>query len=123
MAVVAFPYPVTLTNKDWQKKKGLLNRSTKTGIGENLTALEKAFASTPYGKLDPDQLVSETLDPVLFGKKLDAMTRSFAGVEAKLRPMVAAVDQRINQALPTFTGPTAADARKHLELMKRELQK
>ncbi|HPE25012.1 hypothetical protein [Albidovulum sp.] len=35
------PYPSILTNKDWQKKKGLIGKMKKTGIG---SALDKAEA-------------------------------------------------------------------------------
>ncbi len=62
-------YPKTLTNKDWQKKKGLVGKATKTGLGSELDSLEKAFGKLDqakltaggYGKLHDDAEVDAAL--------------------------------------------------------------
>ena len=57
-------YPAVLTNKEWQKSKGLIAKIVvgKTDVGANLTALETAFkksdfakAATPFDKSDPTE--------------------------------------------------------------------
>ncbi|MFT5423234.1 MAG: hypothetical protein ACI89L_001008 [Phycisphaerales bacterium] len=65
MALVA--YPKALTNKDWQKQKGTLAKSKKTGLGEKLTALEAAhkkidwdkLTAIGYGRLNTEKEVDE----------------------------------------------------------------
>ena len=42
-------FPATLTNTDWQKKKGVGGKMTKTGLGAELTKLEKLVK-----KVDPE---------------------------------------------------------------------
>jgi hypothetical protein len=51
--VLAFPFPVRLTNTHWQKKKGLQAKNTKTGVGETLVALQKALLKVRSANLIP----------------------------------------------------------------------
>lgn len=122
MAALPCPYPVSLKNSDWQKKKGLKNKGTKSGVGATLTALEKAFAASPFGKFDPQQLAGETLDPVVMDQKRDALKQSLAGAARKLAKLIDDVDKKINTALPVFAANKSQDVRKHLQSMQGELK-
>lgn len=48
-------YPDTLTNRHWQKQKGIVAKVVKgeTGIGAALDRLEKAFKAVEWGYFDP----------------------------------------------------------------------
>ncbi|MCR8724833.1 hypothetical protein [Frigidibacter sp. ROC022] len=46
-------YPVELTDKDWQKKKGLIGKMTKTGIGATLKKAQALHGKIDFAKLDP----------------------------------------------------------------------
>lgn len=52
MAIMAPPeYPTILTNKDWQKKKGLIAKMVgKTGVGEQMDAVENKFKAVDWSK-------------------------------------------------------------------------
>lgn len=45
-------YPVTLTQKDWDKKKPLLAKTKSTGIGEALTGLKKMHDAVSWDLFD-----------------------------------------------------------------------
>jgi hypothetical protein len=120
--VLPFPFPVRLTNTHWQKKKGLQAKNTKTGVGETLVALQKAFTQSPFGKFDPDVLAAETLDPVAFMRKAKALQQSFAGAARGLKPQLDASDLAINKAIPVFAKGSNQDLRKHLEQMRQDLK-
>jgi hypothetical protein len=120
--VLAFPYPVRLTNAHWQKKKSLPAKNTKTGVGETLVALQKAFNQAPFGKFDPNVLAAETLDPVAFDRKTQGLKQSFAGAARALKPQIAASDLAINKAIPVFAKGSNQDLRKHLEQMRQDLK-
>jgi hypothetical protein len=123
MATIELPYPKVLTNSDWQDKKGAANRGKRTGIDEGLAALEKAFAASPYGKLDPDALAAETLDPVLFNKKFEAMKKSLVLARRKLVFLATETEKRIVRSLPLFAESSNEDVRKHLGDMRQALKK
>ena len=47
------PYPKTLTNKDWQKKKGVIAKIVgKTGIGDQMKTLEANYKAIDWKQLD-----------------------------------------------------------------------
>ncbi|GAB2485320.1 hypothetical protein [Jatrophihabitans fulvus] len=95
-------YPATLTNKSWQKNKGLLAKAKPTGIGEALTALEKAYAGSGFS-VDPAKLGSETADPKAFEKKFDAYTKTLEAHAKKLNAAAAGeVGKRTTAAEKTF---------------------
>lgn len=94
-------YPATLTNKSWQKNKGLLAKAKPTGIGEALTALEKAYAGSGFA-VDPAKLGTETLDPILFGQKLDSYLKTLAAHAKKLDAASGEVGKRTTAAEKTF---------------------
>ena len=56
MAIKVVPkYPVVAKNVSWQKQKSFrdkLKKATKTGLGTQLEAAEKAFAKIDCNKLD-----------------------------------------------------------------------
>lgn len=47
------PYPAELTDKDWQKKKGLIGKMTKTGIGDTLKKAEALHGKIDFAMIDP----------------------------------------------------------------------
>lgn len=50
MTAKPIEYPVTLTNKDWQKKKGLLAKGAgETGVGEHMDKLQAEFKKINWG--------------------------------------------------------------------------
>lgn len=122
MPALAFHYPVALTNREWQKKKGLGGKSKSTGVGEKLTSLEKLVAQSPFGKLDPDTLGTETFDPVVFKQKLDGLNSRFAGAAHALAPGMTAAEKVISSAIPVFAAGSSQSVRRQLELMRTELK-
>lgn len=47
-------YPAILTNKDWQKKKGLLGKMAgETGVGDAMDALQKSYEKVNWKIFDP----------------------------------------------------------------------
>jgi hypothetical protein len=60
MAIKVVPkYPVVAKNVAWQKQKSFrdkLKQATKTGLGTQLEAAEKAFAKIDFNKLDVNRL-------------------------------------------------------------------
>lgn len=53
-------YPPVLTNKDWQKKKGLGGKMTKTGLGAVLEKTEGMHKKIDWMSLDPNSLNPKT---------------------------------------------------------------
>lgn len=102
MSTIAFEYPAVLTNKDWQKKKGLLAKGKPTGIGEMLTLLEKAFDGTAFGRIDPAKMAAETLDPAQFGQRRDALLRTLAHQGAKVDDAASSAADAVKAAAPLF---------------------
>lgn len=122
MSAMPFPYPVALTNANWQKRKGLLAKGTKTGVGEALTALEKAFAKSPFGKLDPDKMGTETVDKVVFDKKVESLKKSLAGAHRDLSKFITAADKIVGKAVVEFAKQNKQDVRKQLEQINAQLK-
>jgi hypothetical protein len=96
-------FPAALTNKQWQKNKGLFAKAKPTGIGEALTAMEKAFAGSGFA-VDPEKLATETLDPIVFEKRLAQYDKTMQGQAKKLDDAAAAVQAKITTAKTTFAG-------------------
>lgn len=53
MAIGYYGHPKILTNSDWQKKKGLIGKAKKTGVGALLDAAEAAHAKIDWAAIDP----------------------------------------------------------------------
>jgi hypothetical protein len=96
-------FPTALTNKQWQKNKGLFAKAKPTGIGEALTGMEKDFAGSGFS-LDPAKLGAETLDPIQFEKRLDQFAKSLQAQANKIDASAAAVQIKITAAKATFAG-------------------
>ena len=81
-------YPTTLTNKEWQKAKGLIAKIVvgKTDVGASLTALETAFKKSDYAK-DPTEF--DKLDPAEFKVFVKSLTVSLDKQEKELSSKVA----------------------------------
>ena len=99
-------YPAALTNKAWQKNKGLLAKAKPIGIGEALTATEKAFNSSGFA-LDPVQLGTETVDPMQFGQRYEKLGTTLQTQAKSIDAAAATVQQRITAAKTTFAGNKA----------------
>ncbi len=53
--------PATLTDKDWQKKKGTAGKMTKTGLGAELKKLEALLKQVDMNRIDPAALPSKSM--------------------------------------------------------------
>ncbi len=60
VSIAALVYPKELTDADWQKKKGTLAKTVKTGLGEALQAGEAMFKRIDLAELDPGSTPSRT---------------------------------------------------------------
>lgn len=96
-------YPVALTNKAWQKNKGLFAKAKATGIGEALTALEKAFNASGFA-LDPVQLGGETVDPMPFAQRFEKYGATLQSHAKTIDAAAATVQQKVTAAKSTFAG-------------------
>ena len=96
-------YPAALTNKAWQKNKGLFAKSKSTGIGEALTAMEKAYAASGFA-MDPVKLGTETVDPMQFKQRYDKLGASLQTQTKAIESAAATVQQKITAAKGTFAG-------------------
>jgi hypothetical protein len=95
-------YPDVLTNKQWQKNKGLLAKSKPTGIGEKLIALEKLYQSSFFVKADAKAMGGETVDIAVFEKKLGVLLKTLGAQATKIDAAAADADKTIRAAMPTF---------------------
>jgi hypothetical protein len=58
VSVFAHVYPDILTKKDWDKNKGAFAKlAGKTGMGEQMEKLEKAWKSVKADNIDPDKVL------------------------------------------------------------------
>ena len=56
-------WPVTLTDKDWQKKKGNISKlAGETGIGDAMDDAEKAFDKIDWKKFDAREILPQDRD-------------------------------------------------------------
>jgi hypothetical protein len=100
--LMTLKYPAVLTNKEWQKHKGLFAKSKPTGIGEKLVALEKVVSGSPFLKIAPAPMGMETKDPLVFERKLAALTKTLTQYAAKIDAAAVDVDKAVTAARPTF---------------------
>lgn len=119
-------YPVILTNKDWQKNKGLFAKGKKTGVGAALDTLQKAYLASPYMKASATSVMKEitagSLDPQAFKKNLGTgVTKVFGNARKQIKTPADALEHRIAAAI-TMLGAGSAGG-KHLAKMKVELDK
>ncbi|HEY2167671.1 MAG TPA: hypothetical protein VGH01_10925 [Jatrophihabitantaceae bacterium] len=99
-------FPSELTNKQWQKNKGLFAKAKPTGIGEALTAMEKEFNGSGF-MLDPAKLGTETYDPILFEKRLAQFDKVMQTQAKKIDAAAGTVQTKITAAKSTFAGNKA----------------
>ena len=115
-------YPTILTNKDWQKKKGLIGKATKTGVGEALDALQKVYLQSGFAKHDPQVLGASTLDPVAINQGLTAFRSTASKSVAQIKQCAATADSKINKAIVAFASGSSQNVRKHLQQMQKDLK-
>ena len=120
MSVHKLEYPVALTNKAWQAKKGLLITSS-TGVGETLETLERVFKNSLYHSgVDVDELVA--VDPVA---TLDALSKLPTRLESSSRLLtqaIVAVRKKLVEVERSTKGKsTLKKAHTHIETMIKAL--
>lgn len=114
-------YDPVLTDKDWQKKKGTVGKTKKTGVGEALTTLEKTFAKSGFAMIDAGYLGSRSIDPQIYA---EARKQFLAQVASNAK----SIDKAIKDAkAKTFAArkPFASDKKvlDHLLVIDRALDK
>jgi hypothetical protein len=117
-------YPKILTNKDWQSKKSALDKvgkNKKTGVGEQLTALEKLYAKTDYAKPSEGlKLIQTTFDPIRFKAELGKMRQHYTTERKKIEAQFLVTDKKIDDAIKTLGA--ASSTGKHLAKIKLALR-
>lgn len=78
---VSVTCPAPLTNQIWQTKKGIIGTTKKTGIGESLQALQKAFGQTHFASLDAAKMIGDLTDPPVFQRNSEKL-RAVLDVQA-----------------------------------------
>jgi len=63
-AKVLMVYPKEITDANWQKKKGLIGKATKTGLGAELTKCENLHKKIDTGKLDAGSNAPKTREDI-----------------------------------------------------------
>lgn len=117
-------YPKILTNKDWQSKKALLDKTgknKKTGVGFQLDLLQKVYLASDYPKPSESlKLIDATFDPVRFKGELSKMRQHFNDERKKMLPQIQATDQKIDDTIKLLGA--ASSSGKHLAKMKQGLK-
>lgn len=107
-----FIYPPTLTDADWQKKKGKLGKMTSTGLGAALKKAESLWKKIDLVRLDPASNPSKTREQL--AEKAKAAKQEYL---SNVQPLMKEMDEvikaakdaqtKLNKAL---TGKSAAKA-------------
>ncbi len=132
MPVGAIIYPVFLTDKDWQKKKGNIAKLTKkTGIGAILEKIEKAYAAVDTNKLDAAGLPPAERDVPLIQKHLkDALAYYTTAIEpirkdlSKVRDLAkdTAAEWKKSKLIPESSRKAAEELSKAADLFYMRLK-
>jgi hypothetical protein len=89
-SAVTAALPVELTDKDWQKKKGLIGKTVKTGLGAELQKIEALHKKIDGLKLDPASNPSKTIEELTQRVK-DAKAEFNASIEPLRKQLLATV--------------------------------
>ena len=109
-------YPKELTNKDWQKKKGVGGKMTKTGLGAVLDKAEAAHKKIDWTKLDPNSDSPKTKADI---EKAVAASKAYykKNVEpltAELNKVKSTAENAARKLEKTATGKSAGKAAKEI---------
>ena len=110
-----YAWPKELTNKEWQKKKGLkdkLKKATKTGLGKMLEDAEKEWKKINWDSLDASTAM-KPVDPSAKYKAIQEIAFAKAQALAELKNQVATTRKVLMKA-----SGLARDAAKSGELSK-----
>lgn len=104
-------YPETLTDKDWQKKKGLLAKSVKTGLKAELDKGEKLHQAIDASLLSPGRDSPKTTEDLAIAiREVKAYyAKTVVPLINQLKAIVAAAD-KAEKALTKAKYPDAAKA-------------
>lgn len=109
MSVIApIDYPAILTNRDWQKRKGLLAKAGgETGVGAQMDKIQQAFKAVDWTKFYAKTVCTKQNGVVLpshVAARLKEVASEYGG---KVEPLRKEVDK-----LGKLAGDTAADWKK-----------
>jgi hypothetical protein len=99
---MAILYPEILTDKAWQKAKGVVAKTKSTGVGKTLIALQKAYQATEFAKMGPIDLAKETTDPMSYAKRRTSFEAAVGSETKKLAPLIAQSAAAVKSAKATF---------------------
>lgn len=110
-------WPATLTNADWQKKKGNIAKlAGETGIGDAMTAAEKDFKKIDWKKMDAREIAPKDRDIPVIKARQDAAGEHYRDVIAPVREKVkkirdlaekTAADWKKNKLIPSSSRKAA----------------
>ena len=109
-------YPAVLTNKDWQKKKGLGGKMTKTGLGSVLEKTEAMHKKIDWMKLDPNSgkiKSKDDIDKAVAASK-DYYQKIVVPYAAQLKALKAKAEEAAKTLEKSKTGKSAAKAAKEI---------
>lgn len=107
---VLINYPVVLTDKDWQKKKGLMAKKVKTGLKAELDAGEALHKKIDTGFLMPARNSPKSMEELEQGVK--AAKEYFASHVKPLMEHMKAIVKAANEASTLMTKNKYKDAAK-----------
>jgi hypothetical protein len=132
MGVASIVYPVSLTDKDWQKKKGNIAKLTKkTGIGALLQKIEKDYAAIDDNKLAAAGILPTERDIPNIQKHLkDALAYYTSDIEpirkdlAKVRDLAkdTAAEWKKSKLIPESSRKAADELSKAADLFYMKLK-
>ncbi|MCA1974297.1 MAG: hypothetical protein LDL44_15780 [Caenispirillum sp.] len=119
---ILLSYPSVLTNKDWQKKKGpFAKMAGKTGLGDELTACEKAWGAVKWAAFDETKVKNDRTAiegawkaaQAEYKKSVEPLRKALQGVIATAQKTSAAFKK--NKLIPSSATKAADDIGKAAE--------
>lgn len=95
-ATMLMTYPKEITDKHWQKKKGVIGKATKTGLGAELIKCEKLHKKVNVIKLDVGSSSPKTQDDIDRGTK--EAKAHYGSAVAPLRKQLLAAKAKADEA-------------------------
>lgn len=111
--------PATLTDKDWQKKKGKAGKLTKTGLGAELQKLEALLKKVDTVKLDPAANPSKSMDE-LKQRVIDAKSEYNSSVVPVQKQLAVVKKAAADAAAKLKKNPLAGDAQKAAKAIEKD---
>jgi len=128
-------YPRILTQDDWQKKKGTIAKMAgKTGVGEAMAALQKAYEKTNWKIFNPDEALGlsyefrnkESLAMVIKNAKAEYKTNIQGGIlpaleELRKKVTKAKASFEKSKVIPKKAGEHAAKVLEAIDRLEEEV--